>query len=85
MGKGTKFDFAKLNNYKCAEFYEVGSDFYKKNLIHHLFHLEYLEIFLKKFTFKLIYNLKKMFQVQDNMMHLKNLEMKIQNIEYMIE
>ena len=30
MGKGTKFDFAKLNKNKCAEFYEVGSDFDKK-------------------------------------------------------
>jgi hypothetical protein len=30
MGKGTKFDFAKLNNNKCAAFYEIGSDFDKK-------------------------------------------------------
>jgi hypothetical protein len=30
MGKGKKFDFAKLNNNKCAEFYESQTDFNPK-------------------------------------------------------
>ena len=30
MGKGKKFDFAKLNNNKCAEFYETTTDFNPK-------------------------------------------------------
>jgi hypothetical protein len=30
LGKGKKFDFAKLNNNKCAEFYESQTDFNPK-------------------------------------------------------
>ena len=31
LGKGKKYDFAKLNNNKCAEFYETKTDFDPKS------------------------------------------------------